>query len=434
VNVASLFDVRRRRVGVSYRVALRSARALLASVAMAAALVACAPDRPGDDAAATAPVVALASPAGEGAGEPNLSPAEDGVVLSWLEPAGDEAWSLRVARYRDDTWGPAHTVVTRDDLFVNWADFPSVVELSDGRLAAHWLQRGGEGGYDYGVRVSLSGDDGATWSEPWTPHEDRTPTEHGFVSLTARDQGALGVLWLDGRRFATTEDGPATREMRLMSRELGPDGAPEPEYEVDDRVCDCCQTSMARTDRGWLAVYRDRTGDEIRDIYAARLENGVWSEGQPVHRDGWVIDACPVNGPQVAAAGDEVAVAWFTAATDVPRVLISFSQNGGEFFTEPVRVDGGDPVGRVDVIMDGPGAALVTWIERAGEGAELRMRRVRAGQEPGPPVVFAETAAARGAGFPRTTLLPDGGVLAAWTDVSIEPRTLRLARLDPPSP
>jgi hypothetical protein len=97
-------------------------------------------------------------------------------------------------------------------------------------------------------------------------------------------------------------------------------------------------------------------------------------------------------------------------------------------------VDGGDPIGRVDVLMDAPGSALVTWIERTEAGAELRMRRVQVGQEPGPVVSFAETTAARGAGFPRTILLPDGGVLAAWTDVTAEPRRLQLARLDPPSP
>ena len=38
-------------------------------------------------------------------------------------------------------------------LFVNWADFPSLVVLDGGRLAAHWLQRNGSGTYAYGVRI-----------------------------------------------------------------------------------------------------------------------------------------------------------------------------------------------------------------------------------------------------------------------------------------
>jgi hypothetical protein len=369
------------------------------------------------------------SPAGDGAQTPYLSPTEDGAVLSWLEPSG-EAWSLKTARLTGDSWGPAHTVLTADDLFVNWADFPSVVALADGRLAAHWLARGDAGGYDYGVRVALSQDDGATWSDPWTPHDDGSPTEHGFVSLVPLDDGGLGVLWLDGRRYAAGPEGEATEEMTLRARALGPDGEPGPETLVDARVCDCCQTSMARTGDGWVAVYRDRSDDEIRDIFVSRWTAEGWSEPRAVHRDGWTIAACPVNGPAVAARGERVAAAWYTEGGGVPRVQVAFSDDGGEAFAEPVRIDEGAPVGRVDVALDDDGEATVTWIERTGETAEIRLRRVSPGRAPADPVVVSTTMGARAAGFPRTTRLPGGDLLVAWTDVSGETSTVRLARLN----
>lgn len=383
-------------------------------------------------------VIPLTSPAATGSSEPNLAATEGGVVLSWLEPAGEGQWSLRLATLEGDGFGPARTVVTRDDLFVNWADFPSVVHLADGRLAAHWLQRGAEGGYDYGVRVALSSDRGESWSEPWTPHEDGTPTEHGFVSMWSTDEGALGLLWLDGRHYADAPSAPATNEMGLRHRMLSPDGVPGPEIEVDARICDCCQTSVAETDDGWVAVYRDRTADEVRDIYATRLVDGQWTEGRPVHRDGWTIDACPVNGPSVAAAGRRVAVAWFTAASDVPRVEVAFSDDGGAFFREPVRVDSGDPIGRVDVQLDASGDALVTWLERTAEGAEVRLRRVVAGSDAseaaaGSPLVIARTEAARAAGFPRTAWLPDGRLVVAWTHLEGEESGVRVAVVEPPT-
>jgi hypothetical protein len=405
------------------------------TVACVLAITSCAPgsDAPASDDAVEG-VTLLTSPAGLGSAEPNLSSTGDGAVLSWLEPAGEGAWSLRLATLEDGDWGATRTVVTRDDLFVNWADFPAVILLSDGRLAAHWLQRGSQGGYDYGIRVVLSGDGGATWSEPWTPHEDGTPTEHGFVSLFEQGEGGLGVLWLDGRHYAPSEAGPATDVMTLRHRRLGADGTPGPEVEIDDRVCDCCQTSVAATADGWVAVYRDRAEDEVRDIFAARLIDGVWTGHSPVHRDGWVIDACPVNGPAVDARGSNVAAAWFTAAGDVSRVLVAFSDDGGASFREPQRVDGGDPVGRVDVIVEPTGSALVTWLERTAEGAEVRMRRVAPGAPPGDAWVIAATSAARGAGFPRTVALPDGDVLAAWTDVSGDESRVQVARVRPRSP
>lgn len=379
----------------------------------------------GDSPDAVGAPVELLVPAAEGSGEPFLSSDGDRVWLSWLEPAGD-AWALRLAEVGDEVGAPA-TVVVRDDFFVNWADFPSVAPLSDGRLAAHWLQRGGDATYDYGVRVAWSDDGGVTWSEPWTPHEDGTPTEHGFVSLMPADDGSVGVLWLDGRRYADGPDGPATEEMTLRHRTAHDPASTAAEVLVDDRVCDCCQTGAVRTADGWVAVWRDRSADEIRDIYAARFVDGAWTEGRPVHRDGWHIASCPVNGPAVDADGTRVAVAWFTGAGDVPRVSLAFSDDQGLTFTEPVRVDDGDPVGRVDVVMDGDGA-LVSWIESVGDGAELRVRRVGWDRTAETPVRIADLSGARATGFPR--MLRQGADLVfAWTDASETETRVRAMRM-----
>jgi hypothetical protein len=384
-------------------------------------------DSPGDGATTDfGSLISIDVPATEGSGEPYLSSDGDGLWLSWLEPAGEQ-WALRVAPVGSDAVGPVQTVVERDDFFVNWADFPSVTALADGRLAAHWLQRGGAETFNYGVRVAWSDDEGATWSEPWTPHEDGTGTEHGFVSTLPQDDGRLGVLWLDGRLYADGPQGAATDEMTLRFRVSDGMGGHGSEQVVDDRVCDCCQTGAARTADGWVVVYRDRSEDEVRDIYAARWVDGVWSPGRPVHRDGWHIAACPVNGPSVAASGERVAVAWFTGASDAPRVSVAFSDDQGETFTEPVRIDDGDPVGRVDVLMDGQGA-LVSWMEATSGGAELRLRRVGADGTLGALRVVTTMAAARAAGFPR--MVRHGGDLVfAWTDAAGDEPRVRAARL-----
>lgn len=364
----------------------------------------------------------LAVPAVEGSGEPFLSSDGDRLWLSWLEPAGEE-WALRLAAIDADVGEPT-TIVQRDDFFVNWADFPSVTALDDGRLAAHWLQRGGSGTYDYGVRVAWS-DDGVEWSEPWTPHEDGTPTEHGFVS-TLPQGSDLGLLWLDGRRYVDGPEGEATGEMTLRYRSAAGPTSAGPETVVDGRICDCCQTGSARTTDGWVVVYRDRSEDEIRDIYAARLVDGEWTEGRPVHRDGWHIEGCPVNGPAVAAEGDRVAVGWFTGAADQPRVHLAFSEDQGITFGEPVRIDGGDPVGRVDVVMDGDGARI-SWIETVGASAELRMRRVTAAGVAEPPVVVSTVSGARAAGFPQM-VRHRGDLVFAWTDAVGDDTRVRAAR------
>ena len=389
----------------------------------------------------------------EGGGMPHLSPAEDGgVILSWLAPAepdeggvaggGGEGGTtsnrlsrLRVVRYDPlSGFGEPRTVVQRDDFFVNWADFPSVVEVSPGTWVAHWLQRGPAGGYDYGVRVATSVDQGTSWSEPWIPHEDRSPTEHGFVTTWADGEGGWGAVWLDGRRYADGDHGPATEEMTLRTRAVSAGGDAGPEQELDARVCDCCQTDVALAARGPVIVYRDRSSEEVRDIHVVRWEEGAWSAPRAVHQDGWVIPGCPVNGPAIDARSDRVAVAWFAAPDDEPRVQIAFSQDGGATFAPPTRVDDGSPLGRADVVLALDGSGIVLWLEetRNGEG-ELRLRRVDPDGSLGPSHVLSITRSARASGFPQILPLDGETLFAAWTEASDEgPVAVRVAHMELP--
>jgi hypothetical protein len=376
--------------------------------------------------------VEMISPASEASGEPHLALGEDGLILSWLEQVpGGEAHALRMSVLSQGAWSEPATVAEREDFFVNWADFPSVVPVAPGELAAHWLQRGGSGTYDYGVRIARSHDGGRSWSEPWTPHEDGTATEHGFVSVFPVEEG-WGLVWLDGRNYAEgSHGGEPSNEMTLRFRSAGGEGGPGAETLLDGRICDCCQTDAALTSRGPLVVYRDRSPDEIRDIAVTRLVDGAWTEGVPVHRDGWEIGGCPVNGPAVAARGERVVVAWFTGAGDLPRVHAAFSGDAGASFSEPVRIDGGNPSGRVDVELLPDGSALVAWVERTGEGgAEVRVRSAREGEPAGTPTTVARASEARASGFPQMVTMDDGSLVFAWTDVTETGSRIRVARAE----
>jgi hypothetical protein len=370
----------------------------------------------------------ISSPAGPGSGEPNLAAGPDGrVYMSWLEPAANSTHALRFAVLDGERWSAPRTIARGADFVVNWADFPSIVVLPDGRLAAHYLQRSpaAEVGYHYDIRIVQSTDGGESWSDPVSPHRDGVPAEHGFVSLFPAGGDSLGAIWLDGRKSSPRYGG--TAEMTLRYAALAPDGSLGDGVELDGRICDCCQTSVALSEAGPVAVYRDRTEDEIRDIHVSRLIDGEWTAGEPVHRDGWEIAACPVNGPSISSAGSRVAVAWFTAARDTPRVMLAFSDDSGRSFGPPVRVDGGDPAGRVDVELMPDGSALVGWVERTGgEAAEVRIRTVSATGEAGEPVSVAGSSAARSSGFPRMVRAGDR-VILAWTQPGA-PSRIRVAQ------
>src|SRR5688500_11231365 len=128
----------------------------------------------------------LATPAGPASGEPNLVLGPRGrAYLSWIELAPDSGHVLRFAALEGTRFGTARTIAraAKGQWFVNWADFPSLLPLSDTELVAHWLERSGSGRYAYGVRMARSTDAGRTWSAAVTPHRDSSESEHGFVSL-----------------------------------------------------------------------------------------------------------------------------------------------------------------------------------------------------------------------------------------------------------
>lgn len=375
-------------------------------------------------------IKATQSPTNGDSREPELTRTQnDGIILSWVEKIGEKRHALRAALLEANGWSETRTVAEGDNWFVNWADFPSVIALNDGTLAAHWLVKSGAGTYAYNVNISTSKDGGRTWTTPLIPHRDNTQTEHGFVSLIPLTDGRLGAIWLDGRNMQnmkeTDEHAPAPESMTLRYAAIDAAGNLADEAQLDERVCECCQTSAAVTSAGPIAVYRDRSATEVRDIYIVRQVNGTWITPQPVFADNWQINGCPVNGPSVVADGSRVAVAWFSSVADNPRVKIAFSQDAGATFSQPIQVDDGKNVGRVDTLLLPDGSALVCWLAGDVAGGEIKVRRVHADGAVGPAAVIATTDISRSSGFPRMARRGNE-VHFAWTEFG-KPARVRTA-------
>lgn len=381
-------------------------------------------------------VVPIPSPTGPHSAEPFLSSSgKEDLILSWLQRESDSVTvSLKLSvSDSSGSWRPVAEVVKATNLFVNWADFPSVVPLANGRLLAHWLQRSGPGKFSYDVRLAESADGGRTWSPDVSPHGEGIPAEHGFVTLLPRSDSSADVIFLNGQPMPPATEGAGHGghgpPMQLAHARWNGSGTPlAPESILDPRICDCCQTAAALTAQGPVILYRDRSETENRDISIQRLVNGAWTAAKPLHADGWTIDACPVNGPAISADGDRVAAVWFTGARDTAKVQLVFSTDAGATFSPPVRIDAGQPSGRVDVeLLDG-GDALVTWIEQtAKDAAEVRARIVRADGTVEPALALSAVKGGRATGFPRMVRRRHDVVLA-WT-VPGAVSTIQLASL-----
>jgi hypothetical protein len=374
---------------------------------------------------ALAPAATVADwplPAPVGSAQPNLSVAPDGdLLLSWIERRKEGGHRLAFARQDAATgWSAPRTIAQGGDWFVNWADFPALQALPDGSLWAHTLVKNGAATYAYDVRLQRSTDGGATWTAATPVHDDGTPTEHGFASLWAQDKHTVGIAWLDGRHTGGGHDhgGHGGGAMTLRAATFGRDGRKRSDSELDASTCDCCQTDAAAGADGLLLAYRDRAEGEVRDIAVARFDGKAWSAPVIVHADRWVMPACPVNGPAIAARGRQAWVAWYTAAGGAPSIRLAASIDAGRRFG-PMKIVAQGPAqhGRVDLAADADGVWMAwleedrgrqsLWLARYGHDLAAEHFRLK---------VADVTGRGRATGFPRLQLQA-GAAWLAWTDI-----------------
>jgi hypothetical protein len=268
---------------------------------------------------------------------------------------------------------------------------------------------------------------GETWHAAISPHTDNTPTEHGFVSIFASDDQA-GLVWLDGRKYVNeVTDNPVDSGMTLRAAFIDRESALSGEQIVDELICDCCQTDVAIAASGPLAVYRERSVDEIRDISITRYVDGNWQPGQTVAEDNWEIAGCPVNGPSIAASDDLVAVAWFTAADSISKVQIATSINSGREFSDALEIVSGDSLGRVGITFLDDESVAVSWLQRGMDGsATVMVRTVNSEAELGPVKTVSESATQFT--VPQMAIVDDD-LIFAWTEMRDDIKHVASAKL-----
>jgi hypothetical protein len=371
--------------------------------------------------AAPPSVTEIKSPAKPESGQPSLTAAPDGrIFLSWIEPDTTKGNLLRFSVHGPQGWSAPKTIARGANWFVSDADVPTMAVMTDGTLAAAWLVKAAgvaASSEAYDINLAVSKDGGSTWAKPIVPHRDDKKRQHGFVSLVPTADGKLAAIWLDGRNMPSEEEG----DMALMATIIAPNGTLSAETTIDKRVCECCKTSMAATADGLVAVYRDRSDKEIRDISIVRYTNGRWALPEPLTKDGWEIDGCPINGPAISSNGENLAVAWFTAPDDKAQVNVLMSRDSGKTFGPKVRIDGGKPTGRVDVASLPSGAAVVSWVERTSNGSQVHVRSVSPNGRPNDPINVSGTTGLGSGAVPRIARVGED-IVVAWTDASKDPQ------------
>lgn len=332
----------------------------------------------------------------------------EGFVITWQERDGDGS-ALRFAVLdRDGKERRRGQVSSGPGRFINGADFPNLSVLDNGDWVTFWLQKTASGTYAYEIRTTRSRDRGKTWDSSVVVHRDGTPTEHGFVSMAPAGKDRVRLIWLDGRRMAATADAHGDggdEHMTLRSAILSRDGAPTHERELDSLTCACCQTDLARGVEGTVAVYRDRSPKEIRDIGVVVFDRGGVSESRPLHDDAWTMPGCPVNGPALAVRGKRFLAVWPTMAIGAMEVRAALGN--GRSFDAPRTLGKGDvELGHVDAVAFADGW-LVSRVTTPDRKATLNLTPLKGDGTPATDQVVASPVA----GYPRMAVREDVAIV-----------------------
>jgi hypothetical protein len=345
----------------------------------------------------------VSAPVPPGSRQPEISGGEDGLLLSWVE--GDEAnRALRYARLSGGRWTEARTIVSDEQLLSNWAHPPVVTMLGERAMASTWPS--GRKGEQRAVDIAFSfSPDGENWGQTLRPGASAGLVQSGWAAIVPEGGDALGLISLEGGSGAT----------RLVYRRFA-DTAFDQAHELDAAVCPWCRPSAVRVGDDLVVAYRNHTEEQVRDVFVVRRSGDEWGAPRRVHEDGWRIATCPVNGPALAANDQVAALAWFTASGGEPRVLLARSEAGTEF-GQPVRIDSGDPLGRVDAAMLDDGTVYVSWLEKSASGARVQVRAVSVGGDPGETRSLGSTDPGTESGFPRIARA-NGRLYVAWVEPS----------------
>jgi len=301
------------------------------------------------------------------------------VYISWIETDSVNNY-LYYSKLANDKWLEKKLIVKGKDWFINWADFPSIaINSKTNKMIAHYLKKSYDLTFTYDIKYLIKDDE---WSEEKYLNTDNTKSEHGFVSIKPFKDGFI-ASWLDGRKTnyldkELNNNHESVGPMTLRSALIDSNGKIVEEYEIDEQVCDCCQTSITVSNNVPIVVYRDRSDGEIRDISISKLKNNIWSNPKNLNEDKWKINGCPVNGPSVDSNDNFIAIAWFTLSNGEPSINLKFSNDNGESFGDLIKINNEEkrPLGRIDLEMLKNGSVIISWIDVNNGIGEISLRKV----------------------------------------------------------
>jgi hypothetical protein len=218
-------------------------------------------------------------------------------------------------------------VTVTDDVFGSHS-FHALHLAADGTIYVSWLGQGG----------------GSADAPPAAP----AGHHHGAPAAGGHDGHGSSAAWI-----SSSTDGGATWR---------------PAVRVDlGEACPCCRTALATAPNGTLYMaWRHVYEGNVRDVVLSRsTDRGVtWSEPVRVHADDWVFEACPHAGPALQVdSASALHVVWWTGKAGAAGVFYARSTDEGRTFATPVALETGaaSRPAHVQLALGADGTVVAAW-------------------------------------------------------------------------
>ena len=391
---------------------------------------------------------------------PWIAADNDFVAVAWGAKPASGASDVFVAISRDagTTFGTPVQVNTRAGDARLGGEMPPRVALTrpttsgDPQVVVLWTAKA-DGHTE--IRTARSRDGGRTFAAGIPLQSPNAAGDRGWPSLTVDADGVAHVMWLDHRGLAETPSphqhagheaaaAPDTpRDGVAMAQKSGlyyatVGTAASAERALATGVCYCCKTAVAVGTPGTVfAAWRHVYAGNIRDIAFTQSRDGgeTFSEPVRVSEDHWQLDGCPDDGPaMVVDKANIVHMVW-------PTVIGGPNPEGGIFYTstrdgrtfaprQRVATLGSPKASHPQIAIDGAGQIFVAWDE-VKDGVRTAVVRTLSMAVNGE-ATFGEP---RRLGTSAPSTYPvlaatARGVLVAWTAGAVDASTIAVTRVE----
>lgn len=301
------------------------------------------------------------------------------IWMAYAEASGDAA-TIKVARFdaeRDAWLAPLAVNAVPEPISADGENRPKLAFGPKGEMYVTWTSPT-SAKYTGDIRFARSLDAGRTWSEPVTVHRDTQRIAHRFESLIVDRKGRVWVTWIDKRDLLEAQASGREYAGAAIYYAYSDDrGATwQGDFKLADQTCECCRIAVALDEHDQAhAFWRHVFAPNERDHAVAVLSSGP-SEPKIARAtfDRWAIDACPHHGPSLAIANGVRHAVWFNQIGGQGRVF--YGQLGKQQPTQIHELPQGamhaDVAARGEQVavawkrFDGKATRVETWLSQDG--------------------------------------------------------------------